>query len=406
METLAPAAERAEPAVVDAPKERWWTTLRTARPEVVFVLSLFSGLVVSAFVIVISLKPSRAAWGELFSHPGHTFSVTAHALRKAYGALLSGSLGSTGAFGHTLTAAVPLAIAGMGLVIAFRSGVFNIGAQAQMIGGAVLASWVGFSFGGWPTPVHVALGLVAAAAGGAAVGLIPAFLKTRTGASEVIVTIMANYVMAALLVYLISNTFFSQRQNSSPVGRLTAPSGTWPSLFGRSFGVNAGLIVAAVVLGGGWVLMSKSRLGFELELSGTSPGASANAGISPARVFIVAFVISGAVVGLAGGVQILGTTHQLQSGFGGDIGVLAITVAFVGRNRPIGVLLASLLYGILQTGSLQMQGSSGVSYQLSNVIVGIIVLFMTAPALVAEIYRLRPAAGANLRLAMSRGWGK
>jgi simple sugar transport system permease protein len=216
---------------------------------------------------------------------------------------------------------------------------------------------------------------------------------------------MSNYVMATLLVYLISNTFFSLHKNSSPVGRLTSPSGTLPNLFGGA-AINAGVIVAAVVLLGGWVLMSKSRLGFELELSGTSPGASAFAGIGPARVFTTAFLISGAVVGLAGGVQVLGRTHQLQAGFGGDVGVLAITVAFVGRNRPLGVLLAALLYGILQTGGLQMQGSSGVSYQLSNVIEGVIVLFMTAPALVAEIYRLRPVAGANLRLAMSRGWGK
>jgi simple sugar transport system permease protein len=295
----------------------------------------------------------------------------------------------------------------MGLAIAYRSGVFNIGGASQLICGGVLASWVGFSLGGLPMPLHVALGLLAGAAGGGIGGLVPGILKVRTGANEVIVTIMLNYVMGSVLVWLISNTFFSQLAGSAPVGQLTTPSGSLPYLFGRVTSIDAGIVVAAVALLFGWLLLSRSRLGFELELSGSSPGAARLAGIPQARAFVLAFVISGAVVGLAGGVEILGVQHQLQSTFGGDIGVLAITVAFVGRNRPLGVLLAALLYGVLQNGGLNLQGATGLSFQLSTVVDAVIVLFMVAPALVAELYRLRPTTSAGLRsLALSQGWGR
>ncbi|HTX02004.1 MAG TPA: ABC transporter permease [Acidimicrobiales bacterium] len=414
------------PAVASGRLVRLLRSLRTARPSVVFVCSLLSGVVVSAVVIVVSVPASRSAWGELFSHPSRTLSQTADTLNLAYGALLAGALGRPGAFatalthsslanwalalgplGSTITTAEPLAISGMGLAIAYRSGVFNIGAAAQLICGGVAASWVGFSFSWMPMPLHVALGLLAGCAGGALGAAIPGILKVRTGANEVIVTIMMNYIMAGVLTWLISNTFFSQMENTSPVGRLTAPSGTLPYLFGPVVQIDAGAVVAVVALLFGWALLTRSRLGFELELSGASPGAARLAGIRHRRVFLIAFCISGAIVGLAGGVEIIGAQHQLQSTFGTDIGVLAITVAFVGRNRPLGVLLAALLYGILQNGGLNLQGATGLSYQLSSVVESIIVLFMVAPALVAELYRLRPAPNASLRsLALSRGWGQ
>lgn len=368
------------------------TFVRTARPSVVFACSAVAGIVVSAVIIVLSVSSSRSAWGQLFSHPGHTFAATGDTLSLAYSSLLTGALGKPTAFstafshssllnwelafqplGSTITTSVPLAISGMGLAIAYRSGVFNIGAAAQLICGGVLASWVGFSLAGLAMPLHVALGLLAAAAGGAIGGLVPGILKVRTGANEVIVTIMLNSVMGSVLVWLISNTFFSQLAGATPVGQLTTPSGSLPHLFGRVTSIDAGVLVAAVALVFGWVLLTRSRLGFELELSGSSPGAARLAGVRQARVFVLAFCISGAVVGLAGGVEILGVQHQLQSTFGSDIGVLAITVAFVGRNRPLGIMLAALLYGVLQNGGLNLQGATGLSFQLSTVVEAVLV---------------------------------
>jgi ABC-type uncharacterized transport system permease subunit len=143
------------------------------------------------------------------------------------------------------------------------------------------------------------------------------------------------------------------------------------------------------------VLLNRSRLGFEFQIAGASKAAARVAGIRQARVYIGAFALSGAIVGLAGGVQILGVTQQLQTGFGADIGYLAILVAFVGGNRPLGIVLAALLYGALQSGGLTMQFSSGISYQLTSVIQALIVLFVTAPALIAGIFRLRRREGTS-----------
>jgi ABC-type uncharacterized transport system permease subunit len=391
------------------------TALRSANAAVIFILSLVSGLFVSSIVIVVSTVQLRGAWGSVFTDPGHAFSVTFQFLGTAYGALLRGSIGDPAAFrlafadpsaatwsraflpiGNTIVSAVPLVIAGLGLSIAYRSGAFNMGGQSQIIMGGAAASWVGFSFAGLPGLPHVLLALAAAAAGGALAGLIPGALKALTGASEVIVTIMLNYIAANFLTYLLSSTFFRIRgQGNNPVGRVTLPSATLGRIFGTLLPVNAGIVVAILVVAFVAVLLNRSRLGFEFQIAGASRSAARVAGIRQARVYIGAFALSGAVVGLAGGVQILGVTQQLQTGFGADIGYLAILVAFVGSNRPLGITLAALLYGALQTGGLTMQFSSGISYQLTSVIQALIVLFVTAPALVAGVFRLRRADGAG-----------
>ena len=387
--------------------------LWSRQPAVIFILSLISGLLVSAVVIVFSTAQLRSAWGALFTNPGGAFATTLDFLGSAYGALLRGAIADPAAFsrafahpsavtwsqaftpiGNTIVAAVPLVIAGLGLAVAYRSGVFNIGGQSQVIMGGVGASWVGFSFAGLPWLPHVLLAFAAAAAGGALAGLIPGLLKAGTGASEIIVTLMLNYIAADFLTYLLSGTLFRVAgQGDNPVGKVTVPSATLGRIFGPYLPVNTGLIVAALVVVFVTVLLNRSRLGFEFQIAGASKAAARVAGIRQARVYIGAFVLSGAIVGLAGGVQILGVAGQLQTGFGADIGYLAILVAFVGANRPLGVVLAALLYGALQTGGVTMQFSSGISYQLTSVIQALIVLFVTAPALIAGVFRLRSRRG-------------
>ena len=238
------------------------TVLRTKHPAVVLVLSLFLGLVVSSVVIVLSTPQLRGAWGSLFTSPGQAFSQTFRFLGSAYGALLRGALGDPAAFnrafahpsaatwstaflplGNTLVSTVPLLITGLGLSIAYRSGAFNMGGQSQVIMGAVGASWVGFSFPGLPWPPHVLLAFASAGACGALAGLIPGVLKAFTGASEVIVTIMTNYIAANFLTFLLSGTFFRiQGQGDNPVGRLTLPSARLGRILGPNLPVNAGLI--------------------------------------------------------------------------------------------------------------------------------------------------------------------
>jgi general nucleoside transport system permease protein len=386
---------------------------RTRHPAVIFILALFCGLFVSSIAIVISTPQLRSAWSDLFTSPGYTFKTTFDFLGSAYGALLKGSIADPQSFrlafadpsvvtwsqaftplGNTIVSSVPLVITGLGLSIAYRSGAFNVGGQSQLILGAVAASWVGFSFTGMPWLPHVLIAFAAAAVGGAVAGLIPGALKALTGASEVIVTIMLNYVAANFLTYLLTSTFFRQPgSGDNPVGRVTVPSATLGRIFGPYLPVNTGFIVAILVVIFVALFLNRSRLGFEFQIAGASRAAARVAGIKQAWVYIGAFALSGAIVGLAGGVQILGVTQQLQTDFGSDIGFLAILVAFVGANRPIGVTLAALLYGALETGGLTMQFDSGISYQLISVMQALIVLFVTAPALTAGIFHLRRREG-------------
>ena len=308
----------------------------------IFVLALVCGLFVSSNVIVVSTAQVRSAWGHLFTDPGAAFAVTFDFLGSAYGALLKGAIANPAAFsrafqypslatwsqaftplGNTIVSAVPLIITGLGLSLAYRSGAFNMGGQSQLILGAVAASWVGFSFAGLPWLPHVLLAFAAAAAvGGALAGLIPGVLKAATGASEVIVTIMLNYVAANFLTYLLSGTFFrAPGTGDNPVGRVTVPSATLGRIFGPDLPVNTGFIVAVLVVIFVAVLLNRSRLGFEFQIAGASRAASWPASclaIRQAWVYIGAFALSGAIVGIAGGVQILGVTQQLQTGLGAD----------------------------------------------------------------------------------------
>ena len=402
-----PSAAGRRPALRRALAALAW--LRTAHPAVLFAGSLVCGLFLSSVVIVLTTAKVRSDWGYLFSYPGYTLSQTFDLLGSAYGALLKGSIADPGAFqqafahpsavtwttaftpiGNTIVDAVPLVIAGVGLSLAYRSGAFNVGGQSQLIMGAVGASWVGFSFTSMPWLPHVLLALAAAAAGGAIAGLIPGILRAVTGASEVIVTIMLNYVAANFLTLLLTNTFFRvPGASDNPVGRPTVASATLGPIFGSGLEVNSGLIVAIIVVIFVAVLLNRSKLGFEFQIAGASRAAARVAGIRQAWVYIGAFALSGAIVGIAGGVQILGVTQQLQTGFGGDIGYLAILVAFVGANRPVGIALAGLLYGALESGGLSMQFNAGIDAQMTSVIQSLIVLFVTAPALVIGIFRLR-----------------
>jgi general nucleoside transport system permease protein len=402
-----PSAAGRRPALRRALAALAW--LRTAHPAVLFAGSLVCGLFLSSVVIVLTTAQVRSDWGYLFSYPGYTLSQTFDLLGSAYGALLKGSIADPAAFqqafahpsaatwttaftpiGNTIVDAVPLVIAGVGLSLAYRSGAFNVGGQSQLIMGAVGASWVGFSFTSMPWLPHVLLALAAAAAGGAIAGLIPGVLRAVTGASEVIVTIMLNYVAANFLTLLLTNTFFRvPGASDNPVGRPTVASATLGPIFGSGLEVNSGLVVAVIVVIFVAVLLNRSKLGFEFQIAGASRAAARVAGIRQAWVYIGAFALSGAIVGIAGGVQILGVTQQLQTGFGGDIGYLAILVAFVGANRPVGIALAGLLYGALESGGLSMQFNAGIDAQMTSVIQSLIVLFVTAPALVIGIFRLR-----------------
>ena len=289
---------------------------------------------------------------------------------------------------ETLVSATPLILAGIGVAIGFSTGVFNIGAQGQLIGGALAALYVGFEVHAtiW---IHLPLVIVAGAVGGAVVGFVPGILKARTGAHEVIVTIMLNYVVLDLLVYLLTTSPFQQPGQSNSISRIMPNSARLPHLFGSGLRVNAGLIVAvAVVLAAMW-FTKKSTLGFSFRVIGLNPDAGKTAGMDVRKVTIIVLTLSGALAGLAGMATLSGTDFFLSSGYGGNIGFDAITVALLGRNRPLGVFLGSLLFAAMITGGRSMQAATGIDLDLTTVIQAIIVFMVATPALVREIYRLK-----------------
>lgn len=381
--------------------------LARQRGVLVFVLSLVNGLVVTSILIVVTTPDLRAAWGGVAADPGAALSSTWDFLGEVYGTMLTGAFGDPTDIGRaltdpsrsnviealsplavTLTAATPLAVAGVGLAVAFRSGVFNIGSISQVIAGGIGASLVGFGLAGLPWALHVLLALVAAAVAGALCASVPGVIKAATGGSEVIVTIMMNYTASLVLVYLLSSTFFQAPGGDAPVGRRTAESASLVPLI-DGLPLDAGVLLALVVAAVVATLLNRSRLGFVLQMAGLSPRAAAMAGVDGRRVVLTSFAISGAVIALAGAIMVLGSQRQLTPTFGVEVGTMALLVAFVGQNRPWWILLAALFFGAMQSGGLLMQFTVGVSNQLTAVMQAVIVMFITAPALVASIYRLR-----------------
>ncbi len=413
------AGEDAPPAHAGNPWSRRLRRLGEANAAVVTVLAIFSALVLGAILILVTTPAVLDAWGNIGSAPGAAFAVTFHTVANAYSAMFEGSIFSPSAVGHavstgqgwtavftpiseTLVSATPLILAGVGVAIGFSTGVFNIGAQGQLIGGALAALYVGFEIHAtiW---IHLPLVIIAGAVGGGIVGFIPGILKARTGAHEVITTIMLNYIVLDLLTYLLSVQPFQQPGQSNSISRLMPTSAQLPHLFGSGLRVNGGFLVAvAVVVAATW-FTRRSTLGFSFRVAGLNPDAGRTAGMDMKRVTVLVLTLSGALAGLAGMATLSGTDFFLSSGYGGDIGFYAITVALLGRNRPVGVFLGSLLFAALITGGRSMQAATGIPLDLTTVIQAIIVFFVATPALVREIYRLKDAGGTQTGV-LSKGW--
>jgi ABC-type uncharacterized transport system permease subunit len=413
----------AGPAPADTPKPWWHRALRwmtEANVVVVTICAVIFGLFVGAILIIVTTPATLHALANLFSAPGRSLSVIFSTLGNAYGALVTGSIISPSALSQavstgtgwnavftplseTLVAATPLILAGTGVALGFATGVFNIGGQGQLIAGAIAATYVGFAVH-VPIELHLPLVILAGAAGGAVAGFIPGILKAKTGAHEVIVTIMLNYIFLDLLEYLLSTPPLQQPGQSNAISRTIPTSAQLPHLFDAGLRVNAGLIVALVVAAGASWFMRKSTLGFEFKVIGANPSAGRTAGMNAGRATILVLTLSGALVGLAGMSTLSGTDFFLSTGYGGNTGFYAITVALVGRNRPIGVVFASLLFAALSTGGRYMQATTNIPLDLTSVIQAVIVFLVATPALVREIFHLRQA-GAGKILLFTKGWG-
>jgi len=360
-------------------------------------LAVLVSFVVGGVLIALSSKGVQTASGYFFSRPGDTLSAIWNAVFGAYDALFRGSIfnyqaattiGMFKPITETLAFATPITMAGLGLAVAFRSGLFNIGGAGQIVFGAMFAGWVGINVD-LPWALHFPLAVIAGIIGGAFFGGLVGLLKATTGANEVIVTIMFNYIAAMLLQYLLKTPILQAPHNVNPISRPILDSAKYPAFLGPQFRLHAGVFAMLAAVWLVWWLLNRSTLGFQFRALGHNPSASNVAGISIGRTYVLVMAVSGALAGLAGTSQILGTEGSLTTGVAASFGFDAITVALLGRNNPLGVLAAGILFGGLRAGAVTMQANQGVPIDIVLVVQSMIVLFIAAPPLVRAIFRIR-----------------
>lgn len=364
----------------------------------VSVLAVLMALILGGLLIAVTDEAVANSAGYFFSRPTDLLGAAWSAASGAYIALFQGSVFNFEAdsfsrmiypLTQTLTVATPLICAGLGVALAFRAGMFNIGAQGQIIIGATLAAWVGFS---WHLPVglHLLVVVIAGAVGGALWGGIAGLLKARTGAHEVIVTIMLNYIAIQLVLFLLTTPGFQRPGSTNPISPQLDSTAMFPPLLGEGFRLHWGFIMAIAATVFIWWLLNRSTVGFELRAVGANPAAARNAGISTTKGYVIVMLIAGALAGLAGVAQVSGTEKVLTSGVAASFGFDAITVALLGRSSPWGTFAAGLLFGAFRAGGVTMQTSTGTSIDIVLVVQSLIVLFIAAPPLVRSIFRIPP----------------
>ena len=382
----APAEE--EELSTTAPWSSWLPTVRMT------LLSILVALVMGAVLIAVS--DPRVVGADSI---GGFFTGLGKAIGGSYWALLTGAFGSWDSIADTLVKSAPLICAGLGVTLAFRAGLFNIGAQGQFLIAGLFAGYVGFAMD-LPVGLHLLVAVIAACVGGALWGAIPGLLKARTGAHEVITTIMLNYVAGSVLLYLLTNvSAFKRPGQLNPRSLPVDDSATFPSIFS----VHTGVIVAVLAAAAVWWLLERTTLGFQMKAAGANPDAARTAGMHVPRLYLLAMSVAGMLAGLGASMTVLGQHLSLTTSFAGSLGFDAITVALLGRATPLGTLLAGLLFGALDAGGVQMQAGQGTPIQLTEVLKALIVLFVAAPAAVRGLLRLK---GKSQNTTMeAKGWG-
>jgi len=379
---------------------KWHSTFLqiTQGNAIISVLAVVLALIVGGIMIAFTDEDVQAAAGYFFARPLDTLAAIWDAVAGAYIALFQGSVYNFGAptfargirpFTETLTFATPLIAAGLGVALAFRIGMFNIGGRGQMLMASAAAGWVAFSLD-LPWGLHMIVALLAGLAAGAIWAGIAGALKAWTGAHEVIVTIMLNYIAFYLISWMLRTPGLLQAPGSSnPKTPPMKDTAVFPELFGPQYNLHFGFILVIIATVVVWWILSRSSLGFKFRAVGENPHAARVAGINVKNMYIVGMLIAGALVGLAGVNQVLGTiTTGFSSDIDASIGFDAITVALLGRSTPWGTFAAGILFGAFKAGGFAMQAAEGVPIEIVTVVQALIVLFIAAPPLVRTIFFL------------------
>jgi general nucleoside transport system permease protein len=399
------------------------TRLRSlVRRAVVPTLAVLTALILGGFVIILTdfdnlvklgEDPVRALFTAETVDGELVFGGAIGGVLNGYGAMLAGAFGDPARFvtafetgeerafasairplTETLVAAMPLIFVGLAVAISFRTGMFNIGGDGQLIMGALGATIVGVAMqtSGLPSLVILFLAIVAAVVFGGFWGFIPGFLKARTGAHEVITTIMLNYIAAQIVLFALLGEGLRQAGSSQPISKTMSSWVDVPLIVDLpamrlDYGFVVALLMAVVV---SWLLFRTTK-GYELRASGFNMTAARYAGMSAGGSMMLGMALSGGLAGMGGGFLVIGTVGQLSNDLAVGIGFNAIALALLAGLRPSGVVLAALLFGALTSGGKQMGIQSGIPFDLLFFIMAMVIMFVAAPGLIRAIWRVKVA---------------
>lgn len=354
------------------PRRRSSAVARFVNMAIVPFAAIIGGLVVGAIIIAVSSLADE-------------FDPLLPLL--AYRNLVQGAFGSTRGIVQTIITATPLILGGMAVGLGFKAGLFNIGGRGQFLLGALGAAAVGAALADASPWIGIPAAIGAGALLGAAWGFIPGALKAWTGAHEVVTTIMLNFIAGALVAYLITGPLAAPGFSFARTGPLGNTE--LPTFFGTQ--IHLGVFIAFGLVPIVWWLLWRSTLGFEIRTVGANPDAARYAGMHPAFLTILTMAMSGLLFGLAGAGQILGISHFMNASYGSSIGFDAITIALLGRSHPVGIVLASLLFGAMRAGAGLMQIDAGIPVEIIDVIQASILFFLAADIIIRRLLRIRAA---------------
>jgi simple sugar transport system permease protein len=325
----------------------------------------------------------------------------------AYLGLLQGSFGSAKALSETAVWATPYIFAGLAVALAFKGGLFNIGAEGQLAIGATTAALIGYALPGWlgfdlPRIIHLPLVIIMGAAAGAFWAAIVGYLKAYTGGHEVINTIMMNYIALNSISFLLNGPMKDPNPNNV-IARtpLIAESAHITPIF-EGLRVHWGFVLALLAAYLVWWMLNKTTLGFEIRTVGANPDAAKYAGVNVKRIIILTMSLSGMLAGLAGTFEVTGLNYRHELGFSIGYGFDAIAIALLGKSHPLGVVLASILFAAMRNGATRMQFLTQLPVDLISVLQALILLFVAADAIIRYIYRIKSQGE---RVVLTRGWG-
>lgn len=382
-------------------------------------LAVISGLIIGAFIIAFTSEEVYAGFGQSI---GAGLGATWTAVVTAYSALFEGSFGNPvrivnalmygdaleirralNPFLESMVVSTPYIFAGLAVALGFRAGLFNIGVEGQLFVGAAAATFVGYSLKGLPGFIHMPLALLAGGIGGGLWGLIPGWLKAKTGGHEVINTIMMNWIAFRFTDWLLAGPMQRADSGGMPISPWILDSARIPQFFATPIRFHLGFFIALGIAYLVYWLLFKTTWGFNMRTVGSNPNAARYSGMNIVLTTVLGMTLSGALAGMAGANQVLAISRNMAMGLSSGYGYDSIALALLGKSHPVGVVLAALLFGTLRNGATQMMVKTGIPIDIISILQALILIFIAAPAIIRTVYRLKPAKESEEGL-FTQGW--